>query len=63
MTWKLIVILLSTGVYEKEYHNAEDCIMHLHEFAVLAKTDLWLGRCDGPNLQSYVADTAKDLGP
>jgi len=63
MTWKLIVILLSTGVYEAKFSNAEDCIAHLHEFAVITKSDLWMGRCDGPQDQSYIAEVRNDLGP
>jgi hypothetical protein len=53
MTWTLIVVLLSSGVYEKKFANAEDCIAHLHEFAVITKEDLWMGRCDGPHEQAF----------
>lgn len=62
MTWTLIVVLLSSGVYEKKFANAEDCIAHLHEFAVITKTDLWMGRCDGPHNQAYIAET-RNIGP
>lgn len=62
MKWLLLIIFLSSGVYEEKHISAESCIDAIHEANIVKGKDVWSASCFGPDDQ-VIATAVEDIGP